>query len=89
MNKVFLSGTLKQKPKVAYTPKGGKIIMFPLWVDDGAFSIDVVFVDPQGAADSAGIDGGRIIVSGVLAKGPSKTQDLFRLNANKIIRMEE
>lgn len=89
MNKVFLSGKLKQKPRIAYTPKGEKIVMFPLWVDDGAFSIDVVWVDSQGFTDMKDIDGESIAVYGMLTRNPNKAQEMFRLNASKIIRMEE
>lgn len=63
--------------------------MFPLWVHDGAFSIDVVFVDQQGSANLADMGGGSITVSGMLTRVSSKPHDHFRLNANKIIRMEE
>lgn len=51
MNRIFLSGKLTAKPEVVYTPKREKIVMFPLWVEEGAFSIDVVFIDQQGTRD--------------------------------------
>ena len=35
MNKVFLSGKIRRVPDVAYTPKGRKIVTFPLLVAEG------------------------------------------------------
>lgn len=88
MNKVFLSGTLKKQPEIVYTPRGEKLIMFPLWVDEGAFSIDVVFMEHQGMKSIAGMPGSAIMVSGKIAKASGKSHDQFRLMANKIIWME-
>ena len=42
MNKVFLSGKIRTAPEVAYTPKGRKVVTFPLWVNEGAFSVEVI-----------------------------------------------
>ena len=88
MNKVFLTGRLKIKPEVMYTPKGEKILKFPLWVEDGTFSIDVVYLDRQGVADFSGMTGSTVTVSGMLTKGSGRQEDL-RLKAHKIIWMEE
>ncbi len=89
MNKVFLSGTLKKQPEIVYTPRGEKLFMFPLWVDEGGFGIDVVFQENQGVKSFAGIPGRTIIVAGQLARASGKSQDTVRLMANKIIWMEE
>jgi single-stranded DNA-binding protein len=43
VNKVFFTGRLKTKPEVVYTPKGEKYILFPLWVGEGDFRIDVEY----------------------------------------------
>ena len=47
MNRVFFSGDVRAKPRVAYTLKGEKVVMFPLRVEEGAFDIDVIFVDRE------------------------------------------
>lgn len=88
MNKVFLSGTLKKQPETLYTPRGEKLIIFPLWVDEGAFNIDVIFQERPGTKEIADMTGSTIMVSGALEKGAGKKHDQFRLMANKIIRME-
>jgi primosomal replication protein N len=89
LNKVFLSGTLKKQPEIVYTPRGEKLIMFPLWVDEGAFSIDVVFMEHQGMKNITNMPGSNIIVSGELGRASGKSHDQLRLMANKIIWMEE
>ena len=89
MNKVFLSGKINKQPDVVYTPRGEKLLMFPLWVDEGAFSIDVVFTERQGATHFSGTTGRNIIVSGELTKASGKSQQPLRIMAHKIIWMEE
>jgi hypothetical protein len=72
-----------------YTPKGERIAKFPLWVDDGAFSIDVVFVDQYGSHDFQKMMGHDVMVSGVLTSVPDRPHAACRLRANKILWMEE
>jgi primosomal replication protein N len=88
MNRVFLAGTLKTRPEVAYTPKGKKIIMFRLWVEDGAFDIEVVYLERQGVKNIHDA-GSTAMVSGMLAKASKGSHDVFRLKANNIVWMEE
>jgi primosomal replication protein N len=89
LNKVFLSGTLKKQPDIVYTPRGERLLKFPLWVDEGTFSIDVVFVEHQGMKNPAAMAGSSIIVSGELTRASGKPHEQLRLMANKIIWMEE
>jgi hypothetical protein len=89
VNRVFLSGRLKKKPEIVYTPRGERLMLFPLWVDDGAFSIDVVCMDDMGKRSMADMEGSNVIVSGVLTKNPGKQQETLRLKANKILWMED
>lgn len=89
MNKVFLSGTLKKKPEIVYTPRGEKLLMFPLWVDEGDFGIDVVYLESQGIKSFDGMPGQTIIVAGQIARASGKLQGTLRLMAHKIIWMEE
>ena len=88
MNKVFLTGRLTIKPEVTYTPKGEKILRFPLWVDGDGFSIDVIYLDRQGVSDFAGLMGSAVMVSGTLMK-PADRHEALKLKANKILWMEE
>ena len=88
MNKVFLTGRLRIKPEVTYTPKGERILRFPLWVDDDAISIEVIYLDRQGVSDVAGLMGSAVMVSGRLMK-PADTHEALKVRANKILWMEE
>jgi primosomal replication protein N len=89
VNRIFLSGKLKTKPEVVYTPKGERVVMFLLWVEEGTFSIDVVLIDRQGIKDFGEMVGRNIMVSGMLTKTMVKSHDVFKLKANKILWMEE
>ena len=88
MNKVFLTGRLKVKPGVLYTPKGEKILQFPLWVENDAFSIDVIYLDRQGIKDLTGLVASVITVSGTLTKSMDGHSSI-KVKADKIIWMEE
>jgi primosomal replication protein N len=88
VNKVFLTGRLKTRPEVAYTPKGGRILTFPLWIEEDGFAIDVIYLDRQGTSDLAGMTGATVMVSGTLTK-PKDRVETLRLKAHKIIRMED
>jgi primosomal replication protein N len=89
VNKIFLSGKIERTPEVAYTPKGRKIVMFPMAVAEGDFNIDVV---GSGDALPAALDstvGISILVAGELVKAKLKSRDVLRVKASKIIWMEE
>jgi hypothetical protein len=89
VNKVFLSGKVKRMPEVSYTPKGRKIITFPMWVPEGDFNVMVIGggeVFPQGMDNAAG---GAVLVAGELIKTKLKSRDTLRVKASKIIWMEE
>jgi hypothetical protein len=89
MNKVFLTGTLREEVEVRYTPQGERIAMFPLWVDDGAFTIEVPYKVPGGTWNHPGKVGSKVMASGTLAKIGEKANRSLRLKANKILWMEE
>jgi hypothetical protein len=89
LNRVFFSGDVKGKPRVAYTVKGEKVVMFPLRVDEGAFDIDVIFVDREGAKGFEDQPGKKVIVSGTLTSARIESQNVFKVRANQIIWMEE
>ncbi|MGA3173375.1 MAG: hypothetical protein ABSE25_03000 [Syntrophorhabdales bacterium] len=89
MNKVFLSGKVKKRPEVAYTPRGRKVITFPIWVAEGDFSVEII---GAGEAFPGGLDeaiGGGVLVAGELIKTKLKSRDILRVKASKILRMEE
>ena len=89
MNRVFFTGRLKTKPEVVYTPKGEKYVLFPLWVDDGGFHIDVEWTGGKSTVHLSEKVGKELMVSGMLVKTKAKMQDVFKLKAHKIYWMEE
>jgi hypothetical protein len=89
MNRTFLSGKVQAGIEVAYTPKGEKILSFPLWVDEGNFKIDVVFLDRKGLKDPEKKAGQTVVVSGTLTRTTSGPHGVFRLKATNILWMEE
>ena len=89
MNRVFLAGTLKAQPEITYTPKGEKVVAFPLLVEEGGLRIDVVYV---GELDGDGLSqqvGKEIMVSGVLTQMKQQSQHTIKVRAQKIIWMED
>jgi len=89
VNRVFLTGTMKTKPEVVYTPRGEKYVLFPLWVDDGGFRIDVEWTPNKAQVHLSEKVGKVLMVSGMLMKARAKSQDAFKLKAHKIYWMEE
>ena len=89
MNKVLLSGKIGRTPEISYTPKGHKIVMFPMMVMEGDFSIDVVGSGDTFPKCMDGVAGGSILVAGELVKATLRSRDILRVKASKIIWMEE
>ncbi len=89
MNRVFLTGTIRDRVKVRYTPQGRRILLFPLLVDEEGFTIEVLYKVPEGAGDYAGKADARVMITGTLAKAGEKPAQFLRLKANKIMLMEE
>ena len=89
MNKLFISGSVGASPQVSYTPKGQKIVMFPIWVEEGGFSIDVIFAGGPVTSDLATTIGKRVLVAGALTKMKTQSRDVLRVKASKILPMEE
>jgi len=89
VNKVFISGSVGANPQIAYTPRGQKIVMFPMRVEEGDFSVEVIFAgEPKQSALTTMI-GRKILVAGMLTKTKTKARDVFRVKASKILPMEE
>ena len=89
MNKVFLTGTVQRPPKVAYTPKGKKVLMFPLHAQNGGFTVDVLFAGEQYPSDLEKAVGGEILVAGALTRTKTGADETFRIEASQILWMEE
>jgi primosomal replication protein N len=89
VNRVFLSGRLQEKAEVRYTPKGEKIVMFPLKVDDGAFTVEVVYLDAVGSRKIEREAGAEVLVAGAIARNPGRTREGLRVRASKIFWMED
>ncbi len=89
MNKVFFTGRLKIRPEVVYTPKGEKYVLFPLWVNEGDFRIDVEYAGGKGVAHWNEKVGKELMGAGMLAKTKTKSHDVFKVKAHKIYWMEE
>lgn len=89
MNKVFLTGTVQRSPKVAYTPKGKKVLMFPLSARDGGFTLDVLFSGERYPSDLESTVGGEILVAGTLIRTKTGMDETFKIEASQILWMEE
>ena len=89
MNKVFISGSVGANPQISYTPKGQKIVRFPMWVEEGGFSIDVILAGGSAMSDLAATIGKRVLVAGALAKIKTESRDVLKVKASKILPMEE
>jgi hypothetical protein len=89
VNRVFLTGTIRDKIRVRYTPQGRRILLFPLLVDEEGFTIEVLYKVPEGGVDYAEKAKGKVMIAGTLTKAGEKPDQFFRLKANKIMLMEE
>ena len=89
MNKVFLSGKIGRVPEVAYTPKGRKIVTFPLSVTEGNYDIEVVGAGESFPAELDGAVGSDVLIAGELVKAKLKSHDVLRVKAIKILWMED
>jgi primosomal replication protein N len=89
VNRVFLSGKIGKVPEVAYSPKGRKIVVFPIVVGEGAFSIEVIGAGETLPARLDNSVGASILVAGELVEAKLKSRDVLRVKASKILWMEE
>ena len=89
MNKIFLSGKIRRMPDVAYTPKGRKIVTFPLQVTEGGYDIEVIGSGEALPKRLENAVGCTVLVAGELVKATFKSRDVLRVKAFKILWMEE
>jgi len=89
VNKVFLSGKVRKVPEMAFTPKGRKIITFPMWVAEGDFSVEVIGGGEAFPDKLDNVVGSGVLVAGELIKTKLKSRAVMRVKASKIIWMEE
>jgi hypothetical protein len=88
VNRFFVSGVVQAAPEIAFTPKGDRIVMFPLSVQDGGFTVEVVFRGALSTGEMNVKTGSPVMASGELVKTGGKTRAAYRLRANKIVVME-
>lgn len=89
MNKLFLTGTVQRPPRVAYTPKGKKILTFPLRSRDGGFTVDVLFSGDRYPIDLERTVGGEVLVAGALVRTKTGKDATFKIETSQILWMEE
>ncbi len=89
MNRVFLSGKVRDRIDVAYTPRGDRIVTFPLWVEEGDFMIEVVAVEGRGGRDPKERAGQEVSVAGALWKGAGHSRGALKVKAQNIYWMED
>lgn len=89
MNRVFLTGRVEGGFETAYTPRGRRIVEFPLKVDEGDFGIRVIFSSDSLPRDLDERVGGRVTVTGTLVRTKRRAQDTLKVQASKIIWTEE
>lgn len=89
MNTLFLTGTVQKPPKVAYTPKGKKVLTFPLYSRDSGLTVDVLFLGDRYPADLERTVGGKILVAGALTGMGTGADQTVRIEASQILWMEE
>ena len=89
MNRIFLSGKIRRVPDMAYTPKGRKIVTFPLQVTNGEYEIEVVGAGEAFPSMPEETVGRMVLVAGELVKARFKSRDVLRVKASKILWMEE
>lgn len=89
MNRVFLTGIADIIPDVVYTLKGERVVTFVLRAKEGAFDIDVVFLDTKGVTRPEDLVRKELTVCGRLVRTGKEKKGIFKLEANKILFMEE
>lgn len=87
MNRLFLTGTINSDIEFYSSPKGEKILIFSLLNEDKRFSIEVVH-KKRAIEDIDLKKADNVIVEGALAKIKKGNQFTFRLETNKIFKME-
>ncbi len=89
MNRVFMTGSIEARPRVVYTPRGEKYMLFPMRVHDGDLLIDVECASDLSTPYLDAIEGSRVMVSGMLTRSKMRSREVLKLKAHKIFWMEE
>ncbi len=89
MNKVFLFGKVWKAPEVSCTPRGRKIIMFPIWIEEGNFAVDIIYAGESVPRSPDSIAGSAVMVAGELVKAKLQAREVLKVKASKILWMEE
>lgn len=85
MNRIFLSGKISSDIDVYTSPKEEKIFIFSLFNEDKGFTIEVIY---KVKTDMHLKKMDNIIVEGFLMKAKKGSGFTFKLEANKIYKME-
>ena len=89
MNRVFMTGKVEAMPRIVYTPKGDKFVLFPLRVGEGDFLIDVESPGDPSMPYPDAAAGRSVMVSGMLVRKKLRSREIVKLKAHKIFWMEE
>ncbi|HOW54796.1 MAG TPA: hypothetical protein PLR60_09105 [Syntrophorhabdaceae bacterium] len=89
MNRVFMTGKVEGKPRVVYTPRGDKYMLFPMRVREGDLLIDVECASDLSMSRLDTEEGSSVMVSGMLTRLKIRSREVFKLKAQKIFWMEE
>jgi primosomal replication protein N len=89
MNRVFMTGKVEAMPRVVYTPKGDRFVLFPLRVREGDFLIDVECPGDPAMPHLDAARGRSVMVSGMLVRKKLRSREMVQLKAHKIFWMEE
>lgn len=84
-----MTGRVEKKPRIVYTPRGDKFMVFPLRVKEGDFTIDV---ECPGNSLEPSVDtaaGSTVMISGMLIRKKIATKEIIKLKAHKIFWMED
>jgi hypothetical protein len=89
MNRVFMTGRVEARPRIVYTPRGDKFMVFPMRVSEGNFTIDVECPGDPSEPSLDAAAGSTVMISGMLIRKKLAAKEIVKLKAHKIFWMEE
>lgn len=87
MNRIFFTGTAKDV-KIFLTPKGERVALFPVKVEDFA-TIQVLFFDSERKIDEKELEGKNVMILGTLLRPEREDEGVLRVKAKKIELLED
>jgi primosomal replication protein N len=88
LNRIILTGKVRENTRVFFTPKGEKIALIPVEVEDFN-TVEVMYLDNERKIREENLKGKKIMVLGILVKSERKNGGTLRIKAKKIEFMEE